>query len=431
MRADWNARAEEDANYYVAFGARNQDEEAFLATAWDVIGAIEWELKRFPPGANRRAWRALEIGCGPGRLMKTLSRDFGEIHGVDVSDAMIRLARERLRGIPHAHVHATDGASLAQFADESFDIVYSYAVFQHIPSREVVLEYMRETCRVLKPGGIFRGQFSGLPPNENPNTWHGVCFSADEIRRFTRENGLLLLALEGIGTQYMWTTWRKRGGAPTGPVAPAQIRRITNASSSEPVVPNRGPLAAISIWVVNLPSDSGLSTLEARVDGASGTTVYIGPPEAGGLQQVNVMLPNKVRTGLVPVELFSNSAALGAPVYVRVIPGGPLVPRIISLTDGINLVEENRCSTGTIKLQIDELSHPKQVAVELGGHPVRNFEIGCVDPLPPRYEANFRLPEGIRPGPNELRIRIGRRSLIREIEVSFGSKDDTSPGTGG
>ena len=44
---------------------------------------------------NRRALRALEIGCGPGRLMKPLSRNFGEIHGVDVSDEMVRLARER------------------------------------------------------------------------------------------------------------------------------------------------------------------------------------------------------------------------------------------------------------------------------------------------------------------------------------------------
>ncbi len=107
--------------------------------------------------------------------MKPLSRHFGEIHGVDVSDEMIRLARERLSDIPHAHVHATNGASLAQFADESFDFVYSYAVFQHIPSRDVVLEYMREIRRVLKPGGIFHGQFNGLAIRGDTNTWSGVA----------------------------------------------------------------------------------------------------------------------------------------------------------------------------------------------------------------------------------------------------------------
>src|SRR5579884_4114611 len=161
MRADWNARAKEDARYYVAFGAREQDDAAFEATAADAVRAIESELKRFGPGADTRSMRALEIGCGPGRLLKPLSRHFAEIHGIDVSDEMIRLARERLKNIPNAHVAATDGSTLRQFADESFDFIYSYAVFQHIPSRDVVLSYMNEARRLLKRGGIFRAQFNG------------------------------------------------------------------------------------------------------------------------------------------------------------------------------------------------------------------------------------------------------------------------------
>src|SRR5579875_2814649 len=131
MRKDWNDRAREDAHYYVAFGRRDQDEDEILATAKEIVASVEWELRHMGPVRNPRALRALEIGCGPGRLMRPLSHTFGEIHGVDVSDEMVRLARERLRDVPHAHVHATDGSSLAQFADESFDMVYSYAVFQH------------------------------------------------------------------------------------------------------------------------------------------------------------------------------------------------------------------------------------------------------------------------------------------------------------
>ncbi|HEX5228715.1 MAG TPA: hypothetical protein VFW44_13440, partial [Bryobacteraceae bacterium] len=73
MRADWNSRAREDAHYYVAFGGRDQDERGFDATAIDVLPSLETELKRFPKDANRRTWRALEIGCGPGRLIKPLS----------------------------------------------------------------------------------------------------------------------------------------------------------------------------------------------------------------------------------------------------------------------------------------------------------------------------------------------------------------------
>src|SRR5437764_2675344 len=128
MRADWNERAGEDAYYYVAFGRHEQDDEEFFATANDIVAGLVCELKRV---RGREA--ALEIGCGPGRLMRPLSRHFKEIHGVDVSDEMIRLARERLRGVSNARPHHSSGADLALFPDAQFAFVYSYAVFTHLP----------------------------------------------------------------------------------------------------------------------------------------------------------------------------------------------------------------------------------------------------------------------------------------------------------
>src|SRR5579863_9826442 len=126
MRADWNQRAREDAHYYVAFGRRDQDDGEFLSTAADVIRDLEGELKRFPsvPSSSRSA---LEIGCGPGRLMRPMSRHFGEIHGIDVSDEMIAQADKYLRDIPWAHVSHAGGSDLAQFPSDRFDFVYSYA----------------------------------------------------------------------------------------------------------------------------------------------------------------------------------------------------------------------------------------------------------------------------------------------------------------
>src|SRR5580698_9208198 len=137
MRAEWNERAREDAHYFVAFGRRKQDDEEFFGTAADLVRELETELKRLPAGGVRQR-RALEIGCGPGRLIRPMSRHFGEIHGIDVSDEMIANARRKLQGIPHAHVHHAGGSDLSLFADGYFDFVYSYAVFQHIPSAEVV-----------------------------------------------------------------------------------------------------------------------------------------------------------------------------------------------------------------------------------------------------------------------------------------------------
>src|ERR1700684_2352614 len=102
MRADWNGRAGEDANYYVAFGRRDQEEEEFFSTATDVIRDLELQLPRL-----RGRSSALEVGCGPGRLLRPMSRHFAEIHGVDVSDEMVALARQKLSDIPNAFSHAT------------------------------------------------------------------------------------------------------------------------------------------------------------------------------------------------------------------------------------------------------------------------------------------------------------------------------------
>ena len=247
MREDWNARAREDAGYYVAFGRRDSDDAAFFATATEVINGLEWELRRVP--LDRRV-RALEIGCGPGRLMRPMSRHFVEIDGVDVADEMIALAKQKLSDIPNARPHATDGASLRQFEDDSFDFVYSYAVFQHIPSRDVVFEYLRETHRVLKPGGIARLQFNGLPMiSERFDTWAGARVSSTEVLEFARMRDFQVLALEGVATQYMWTTWRKHEPGWFASLEnreieaevqdKVKIRRITNANSSEPVAPSR------------------------------------------------------------------------------------------------------------------------------------------------------------------------------------------------
>ena len=158
MRDDWERRAREDAAYYVAFGGRKQKPEEFFASAGDALRAIRSELYRLAPRTS-----ALEIGCGPGRLMRPLSAEFGAVSGVDVSPTMVALARENLAATAGARVELSNGSDLRQFASESIDFCYSYAVFQHIPERAIVLSYMREACRVLKPGGVFRFQVNGLP----------------------------------------------------------------------------------------------------------------------------------------------------------------------------------------------------------------------------------------------------------------------------
>ena len=418
MKADWNQRAKEDAHYYVAFGRRDQTEDDFYATASEVLAGLQWELRHLGPTANPRARRALEIGCGPGRLIKPMSRYFGEIHGVDVSDQMIAMARERLHDVPHAHVHATDGASLSQFADESFDFIYSYAVFQHIPSRDVVLEYCREAHRVMKPGAVLRAQFNGLPQNfPTYDTWSGVRFTAQDLIDFTRQYDFQMLSLDGIETQYMWTTWRKRERGwrdrikTNPPPSTARIRRITNAFNSEPLAPASGRYASVSIWVEGLPNEIDINDLEVLIDGRPARITYLGPPDVSGMQQVNAILPALERGGMLKVEMQWFGRPIAPISFLRVIPPGPQVPRVVSITDGINLVAGTRIETGTFKVALEEVEDVTTFAAEIDGVPVRDIEAFCTDPQPRRYEVNFKLPLETAPGPHVLRMSMGRRKL--------------------
>ena len=411
MRDDWNARAREDANYYVAFGRRGQPLEEFLSTATDVIRGLVRQLQYLPPTSRPRTRRALEIGCGPGRLMLPISRYFGEIHGVDVSDEMISRARENLSGVPHAHPHVGSGSDLAQFADESFDYVYSYAVFQHIPSHDCIWSYLREANRVVKPGGILRCQLNGLRkrPNEIDTTWSGASFTPAMLRGFARESGLELLSAEGAGTQYLWTTLRKPAPAAQPVAGPVAIRRVTNVVSSEPCSPAAGRFAFASLCVDGLPYGSDLNTLEVRFRGQAGEITFIGPPERDGLVQVNALLPPGLVSGYAPVELFYEGRLLAPSASLRILPVPIAVPALLNVTDGVDLCAGSTISSGTVKAVLEEAADISLLDATINGLPIHEIEFFLVDPQMPRYEINFKLPEGLPPGPAELLVQLGRR----------------------
>jgi SAM-dependent methyltransferase len=392
-----------DASYYVAYGRRSQSDAEFLAAATGVVNELEAELGRLK-AEERGNWRALEIGCGPGRLMRPMSRHFLEIHGVDVAGDAIRQACENLRDLPHAYPRKIHGTSLEDFGDRSFDFVYSFALFPYIPSRELVLAFLREIHRVLRPGGLARLQFNGSS---------GAGFSSHELLEFAQSHDFQVLAMDGVSTQSMWTTWRKHPAgwsagleqqiAALGDTLPVKIHKITNAYSFEPVAPCRGRFAAISIRAENLPADAGLNHLRATIGNSQGTITAIGAVDRSGWQRIRVDLPELEATGLLPVQLLWLDRPLSEPATLRVIPPGPSIPRVVAAPQRV----ENR----RVALTLEEIARPFDIEVWMGGHPVEDVEKICTDPRPQRYEVNFRLPEEIGPGLHHIKLNIGRRKL--------------------
>lgn len=108
------------------------------------LDALELEIPRT---------RALDFGCGVGRLTQALGRHFDKCDGVDIAPSMIELAREynALGDRCTYHLNARDDLRL--FADDSFDFIYSTVVLQHI-APEYSRNYIREFVRVLASGGV-------------------------------------------------------------------------------------------------------------------------------------------------------------------------------------------------------------------------------------------------------------------------------------
>ena len=244
-----------------------------------------------------------------------------------------------------------------------------------------------------------------------------MCITPDQITPFVLENDLQLLALEMIQTQYMWLTCRKR---PPGwiaslanqkPECSSAIRSLSNAVTGEAVAPCTGPMAALSLWIRDLPDECDLNHMAVLVDGMPARPEYIGVPSNDRVQQLNVRLPEAIRTGVVPVEIFWLGKAICPPGWVRIIPPGPGVARLTDVTDGVNLLLNHRTATGSLKVTMVEVPNPDDFRATIDDLPVVGTYWFCADPVVRRYEFNFRLPEGVGPGAHRLRIGMAKRDF--------------------
>lgn len=153
---DWNELAELDPYWAIltASGKRfgRWDSDEFFATGTSEADAVFRRADQL--GYPRLQRRALDFGCGLGRMTRAFADRFDECVGVDISEGMVRGARElneNVDGVTFVVNHADD---LRLFGDCTFDFVYSTIVLQHIPDRQTIESYIAEFCRVLRPGGL-------------------------------------------------------------------------------------------------------------------------------------------------------------------------------------------------------------------------------------------------------------------------------------
>jgi SAM-dependent methyltransferase len=154
LQATWDALGSDDP-LGVILGypeRRNEwDAEEFFRTGEAEIDAALARAARF--GLPERRGRALDFGCGVGRLTQAMCRHFELVDGVDIAPSMIAAADRLNRQGERCRYHLNDSDSLAFLDDETFDFVYSALVLQHM-APELARRYLAELVRVLRPGGL-------------------------------------------------------------------------------------------------------------------------------------------------------------------------------------------------------------------------------------------------------------------------------------
>lgn len=120
--------------------------EQFSRTRSSFWKELDFIKKEISEGDN-----VLDLGCGNGRLYEFLKDKKIDYTGVDSSEGLLKLAREKYGET--AKFVKGDALNLP-FADESFDKIVSIAVLHHIPSKESRKKFLSEARRVLKKDGL-------------------------------------------------------------------------------------------------------------------------------------------------------------------------------------------------------------------------------------------------------------------------------------
>ena len=127
------------------------DLEAFYRSGTEEIAAVLGRADERGLAVPRR--RALDFGCGVGRLTQALAETFERCDGVDISSAMLAVARRHCRRPERCHFHRNVAENLSLFEDEAFTFVYSTLVLQHMVPRTSAT-YIGELVRVLSGDGL-------------------------------------------------------------------------------------------------------------------------------------------------------------------------------------------------------------------------------------------------------------------------------------
>ena len=184
-------------------------------------------------GAPRRTERWLDAACGPGIVSRRLASVTGAVHGIDLTPAMIDVARREATaaGIENATFEVGD-ATATGHADDSFDGAMTRFSVHHLPAPGRLLD---ELARVVRPGGRVVVADHLADDDADAAAWsqeierlrdpsHWACLTATRLRALGDDAGLTLDDERRRAFELDLDDWLGRGAAEAG--ARALVQRL-------------------------------------------------------------------------------------------------------------------------------------------------------------------------------------------------------------
>jgi ubiquinone/menaquinone biosynthesis C-methylase UbiE len=122
-------------------------------------------------GVLSKQKKLLEIGSGTGGMLAFLYKEGYDIEGIEINDILIERSKTIYGGLPLSLTNS----EILPFEDNSFDVVMSFDVFEHIPNSD---KHLSEVFRVLKQNGHYLLQ--------TPNKFTNVVFETIRWKSFTK-----------------------------------------------------------------------------------------------------------------------------------------------------------------------------------------------------------------------------------------------------
>jgi len=218
--------------------------------------------------------RALDFGCGVGRLTQALARRVDRVTGADISSVMIDHAR-RLNQYPGADYLCTSERGLDTLPSGSFDCIYSNIVLQHVVP-ELSVGYLNEFFRLLQPNGLLVFQ---LPSHRDSMTGAEIKAMPDAAYRAGIEFASPPPATIAAGSSFNVTL------------------RVRNASAIEWSQPQFGPLAVGNHWL-----DSSGELMVTQDDGRA-PLLQVVPPGLEWPVLITFKAPSQAGRYVVEIDL--------------------------------------------------------------------------------------------------------------------------------